>query len=139
MFKKFTASGIFLFATTLSGLIFFNKTETNKHFPRPADTQINFRNEEGEERGGYEKYKELTRSLALGPDWREIGRRNMEEWERRVNSSSDRTSYAGGLLQGTFYERGCSNITGSISVFDLYDDEWYCLGSTGSIWKPPRA
>ncbi len=137
MTSKLPVRATMLAAISFSAFLYFQIRVENKNHPRP--TEVNFRQREGEENGeeenGHEKWFEATRSASLGPDWKEITRRNMAEWDERVNGAADRTTYAGGLLSGDWYERGCSNITGSISVFDLYNDEWYALGSSGSLWK----
>lgn len=86
--------------------------------------------------GGYQKYFEETRRAALGENWESITRQNFDRasQERLLQT---RDVFAGGFLQGNWYERGSSNVAGSTVATYFYPstEEIYAISSSGTIYK----
>ena len=95
--------------------------------------------EEGEEAvNGEQAYYEQSRRAALGDNWEAIYEQNQEN---RIRASQNRLvlrgSFAGGALQGDWYERGSSNIAGSLSVVHFYPatDSIYAISQSQTLVK----
>jgi photosystem II stability/assembly factor-like uncharacterized protein len=111
------------------------------HLPTlPSPTEI-FENEEGEQEGGYRKYFEETRRAALGDDWKRITNENLENnslLKRNLKKgASSRESFAGGAVQGDWYERGGSTVSGSMTAIAFHPatEEVFAMSSSGTVYK----
>jgi hypothetical protein len=114
-------------------LFFMVFTLSCKHAPerRDLDEPTN-----GEQEGGYEKYFEATRKAALGDDWARITQENTEAaTQARLFPKED--VLAGGVLQGNWYERGGSTVSGSMIATYFYPatEEIYTISSSGTLHK----
>jgi photosystem II stability/assembly factor-like uncharacterized protein len=107
----------------------------NAPFSAPKPTEI-FENENGEQEGGYRQYYEESRRAALGDDWESITQDNLERASQtRLFPKED--AFAGGALQGNWYERGGSTVSGSIVATAFYPatEEIYAISSSGTLLK----
>lgn len=107
-----------------------NQTTTS---PKPTDI---FENDEGEQEGGYRKYYEESRRAALGDNWEAITNTNfMQAEQARLNQKED--AFAGGALEGNWYERGGTTVSGSIIATYFYPstEDVYAITSSGTLIK----
>jgi hypothetical protein len=103
-----------------------------------ACQQITTENEptEGEQEGGSRAYYEMSRRAALGDDWENITKENLERASQdRLFPKED--VFAGGALEGNWYERGGSTVAGSILATYFYPvtEEIYAISETGTLLK----
>ncbi|MBL7817301.1 MAG: hypothetical protein JNL70_20005 [Saprospiraceae bacterium] len=91
-------------------------------------------NEEQKAEGGYENYVAETRRAALGDDWERITQANFAQMEG-IRLRGD--VIAGGLLQGSWYERGGSNVAGRMDATFYYPatEEVYSISQSGTLFK----
>jgi hypothetical protein len=94
-----------------------------------------------EEQRRREAYFENMHRAAPDANWRAIEAKNMlQQYEtnlRNRNSAQSRTTFAGGLLNGTWYERGSTNNAGSMIAvdYDVATSQIYSIGAGGSLWR----
>jgi hypothetical protein len=106
----------------------------------PEPTEI-YENEEGEQENGYQKYFETSRHAALGDDWKRITDENTENaslFVKKLKSGiSSRESFAGGVVQGDWYERGSNSVAGNTSAISFYPPtaEIFAISSSGTLYK----
>lgn len=101
----------------------------------PKPTEI-FENGEGEQEGGFRKYYEDSRRAALGESWESITNANFLQAEQaRMYPKED--AFAGGVLEGNWYERGSSTVSGSIIATYFYPstEDVYAVTSSGTLIK----
>lgn len=104
----------------------------------------------GEEEEGPDKeariraYFELIHRAAPGTDWRAIEAANAianDQYRNRQFANKTSGAFAGGLINGTWYERGNNNTAGRMSSFayDAAGNTLYSLSDAGTLWKmsPP--
>jgi hypothetical protein len=104
----------------------------------------------GEEEEGPEKeariraYNELIHRAAPGTDWRAIELQNSldaEVYRTGTIARKGAGAFAGGLLNGSWYERGNTSTAGRMSSFayEAGSNTLYSLSDAGSLWKinPP--
>ena len=109
--------------------------------PKSADLFENEKNEENEAEEGYQSFFEYSRKAALGDDWQRITNENEEnasDFKRSLMSgASSRASFAGGALQGDWYERGGSTVSGDMNSPAFYPatEEVFALSTSGTIYK----
>ncbi len=126
-----------LFALTLTLISFFSCHDFSF---LPLPTEI-FENEEGEQENGYQKYFEESRHAALGDDWKRITQENTENGSLFIKNlkenASGRENFAGGVVQGDWYERGSSSVAGNTSAIAFYPTtaEIFALSSSGTLYK----
>ncbi|MBS1614906.1 MAG: T9SS type A sorting domain-containing protein [Bacteroidetes bacterium] len=134
----FFCAGAALF--TLGKLV-FSQIENHSRIPGGAE-------EEGEEEGSKQAlinaYLNLSHRAAPGTDWRKIELQNAEDNEAyRLGNIAQKMagSFAGGLVNGTWYERGNTNTAGRMSSFayNAGSNVLYGLSDAGTLWKtsPP--
>ncbi len=111
------------------------------YFPTmPSPTEI-LENEEGEQEGGYRKYFEETRRAALGENWQQIYNENQENASLFKNKlkygASGRENFAAGVVQGDWYERGGSTVSGSMTAIGFFPstNEVFGMSSSGTLYK----
>jgi hypothetical protein len=107
----------------------------NAPFTSPKPTEI-FENENEAEEEGYRQYYEESRRAALGDDWQRITQDNLERASQaRLFPKED--AFAGGALQGNWYERGGSTVSGSTVATAFYPttEEIYAITSSGTLIK----
>jgi len=121
--------------------LIFSCQNTPSAPPHPAPTQIFEGQKEGEHEGGaYEQYVEISHRTP-GVDWRAIEaenhRRNLAFKNSLRNGVQSRESFAGGQVQGTWYERGANNQAGSVVAtdFDAASAQIYTVGAGGIIFR----
>ena len=95
-------------------------------------------NEEMEERK--KAYLEHIHRAAPGTNWREIEAQNQRDYYFNMmgfTAARTTTSYAGGVVNGTWYERGNDNLAGRMDYFAFQQSSntLYGLSDGGSIWK----
>jgi hypothetical protein len=102
----------------------------------PEPTEF-LENEEGEQENGYQKYFEYSRHAALGDDWKRITDENTENASLSIKKLSSRESFAGGLVQGDWYERGCNSVAGNTSAISFYPptSEIFAISASGTLYK----
>jgi hypothetical protein len=97
-----------------------------------------------EEQQRREAYFENQHRAAPDVNWREVEAQNMlKQYEislRNRQNASNRggvTPFAGGLLNGTWYERGSTNNAGSMVAvdYDPTNDRVYSISAGGSLWR----
>ena len=89
-------------------------------------------------------YFENQHRAAPNVNWRGIEAQNMLNYYENALRSSKKvqnrgvlSTFAGGLLTGTWYERGSSNNAGSMQPvdFDAASEQIYCISAGGSMWR----
>ena len=109
--------------------------------PKFTELFENEKNEENEAEGGYQEYFEYSRKAALGDDWQRITNENEEKastFKRNLmTNASSRANFAGGALQGDWYERGGSTVSGDMNApaFWPATEEVFALSTSGTIYK----
>ena len=108
----------------------------------PAPTQI-YSGQEEEQENGYERFLEISHRTAPGVDWRAIEAENRRQAIERKGSPGSvpgRESFAGGLIEGDWHERGSTNQAGSVIAFDYYPatDQIYTVASSGIMFRGNR-
>ncbi|MCI5055187.1 MAG: T9SS type A sorting domain-containing protein [Flavobacteriales bacterium] len=107
----------------------------------PVPTQFHERMENEKE---YEKIKEsyenLIHKAAPGVDWRQVNQQNFAKLIASRAPSGSRTSiesFANGLFQGEWVERGSSNQAGNAKVvdYDPVSGTIYAISDGGTLWK----
>ena len=107
----------------------------------PAPTQIYSGQKEGEQEEAYERYLEQSHRAAPGVNWREIEagnrRQAMASKKALQQGVADRESFAGGLVEGDWHERGSINQAGSVIALDYYaaTNQIYTVSSSGTIFR----
>ncbi len=90
-------------------------------------------------------WMEAIHRAAPGTNWKAIeanNARNAFEIKKQLRLTNNRAtaeSFAGGLLNGTWSERGATNIAGSVIAVD-YDtptNNIYTIGAGGALWRGP--
>ena len=86
-------------------------------------------------------YEELLHSAAPGTDWQRLEEENAlaRHRKRRANPAPEKSveSFAGGLLQGEWHERGAGTVTGAMHDVVQHPKDpnlLYVLADGGSIW-----
>ena len=88
-----------------------------------------------------EAYFEQQHRAAPNVDWRKMEANNMlQQYEtnlRNRGNAQSRTTFAGGLLNGTWYERGSTNNSGSMNAvdYDAASNQMYSISAGGSLWR----
>jgi hypothetical protein len=88
-----------------------------------------------------EAYFENMHRAAPDVNWRSIEAKNMlQHYEtslRNRGNAQSRTTFAGGLLNGTWHERGSTNNAGSMVAvdFDATTERIYSVSAGGSLWR----
>ncbi|MBL7817054.1 MAG: T9SS type A sorting domain-containing protein [Saprospiraceae bacterium] len=124
--RPLTRASVWLGTLILSAFVFFSACQ-NENNAEPT---------EGEQEGGAKKYFEQSRHSALGDDWEKITQENFEKaTQARLYPKED--LFAGGLLDGNWYERGTSNVAGSIVATAFYPttEEVYAVSQSGILIK----
>jgi hypothetical protein len=102
--------------------------------------------EEQAYRESREKYRELIHRAAPNTDWKAIEAENSENALARKKTlpgyglrDVQVESFAGGLLQGDWIERGSQNLSGSVRslAYEPSNDMLYNISDGGSLWKRP--
>jgi Secretion system C-terminal sorting domain len=133
--KKNTSAIAFLalFALLILSLPILTRVET----PEAGE------GEEGEQRRR-EAYFENQHRAAPDVNWREVEAKNMlQQYEISLRNRGNATTrggstpFAGGLLNGTWYERGSTNNAGSMIAvdYDATNDRVYSISAGGSLWR----
>jgi hypothetical protein len=133
--KKNTASVAFfaLFALIIFSLPTLTRTET----PEASEG-------DEAEQARREAYFENQHSAAPNVNWREVEAKNMlQNYETSLRNRQNATTrggitpFAGGLLNGTWYERGSTNNAGSMIAvdYDPANDRVYSISAGGSLWR----
>lgn len=123
-----------LFFTFFMALIFSLPILTHIEMPEAGE------GDEDEQRRR-EAYFEQQHRAAPNVDWRKMEANNMlQQYEtnlRNRGNAQSRTSFAGGLLDGTWYERGSTNNAGSMNAvdYDAASDQLYAISAGGSLWR----
>ncbi len=110
-------------------------------FPQPTDVYVG---QEEEQENGYERFMDASHRAAPGVDWRAIeaqNRQNTLAYKQKWHKSGAETeSFAGGLIQGDWHERGSTNQAGSVIALDYYpaSDQIYTIGSSGTLFRGNR-
>ncbi len=108
-------------------------TAPSSNHPHPTEVYEN--EENGEQEGGYKAFYEQTRAAALGRDWQQITFENFENAKSKKRAQL-RGSFAGGALQGTWAERGSSNVTGNTQAFYYAPSEQiYAMSASGTLFR----
>ncbi|MDX1956739.1 MAG: hypothetical protein SFU20_14505, partial [Chitinophagaceae bacterium] len=134
MRKNFTA--IFLGLILLAG---FSIKKSATHSSMPAPTE----GDENQEKR--RKYFELIHRAAPGTDWQQIEAENARQIRALKESFSDDParlgdySFANGVVQGDWEERGSDNQAGNVRAvaYDSLTDNLYVVSDGGSLWKRP--
>jgi hypothetical protein len=88
-----------------------------------------------------EAYFENMHRAAPDVNWREMEAKNMlQQYETRLRNrgnAQSRTPFAGGALNGTWFERGSSNNAGSMVAvdYDPTNDRIYSIGAGGALFR----
>ncbi len=88
-----------------------------------------------------EAYFENMHRAAPNTNWRAIEAKNMlQQYEtnlRKRNNAQARTTFAGGALNGVWYERGSTNNAGSMIAVDYEaaSDRIYGVSAGGTLWR----
>ena len=99
---------------------------------------------EEDEQRRREAYFENQHRAAPDVNWREVEAKNMlQQYQislrNRANATTrgGSTPFAGGLLNGTWYERGSTNNAGSMIAvdYDPTNDRVYSISAGGSLWR----
>jgi hypothetical protein len=90
----------------------------------------------GEEQNAYRKYYEATRRAALGDNWEQITNDNLES-ATQSRLFPKEAPFAGGLLQGDWFERGSSNVAGNTVATYFYPatEQVYAISNTGTLYR----
>lgn len=118
--------------------MFFSDCTQFPNLPNPTEI---FENEEGEQEGGYRQYFEETRRAAMGEDWQRIYNENQENaslFKKNLKyGASGRENFAGGVVQGDWYERGANTVSGSMTAVDFLPstEEIFAMSSSGTLYK----
>jgi Secretion system C-terminal sorting domain len=119
-----------LFALIIFSLPILTRTET----PEAGEG-------DEEEQRRREAYFENMHRAAPDANWRAMEAKNMlQQYEtnlRNRNLAQSRTTFAGGLLNGTWYERGSTNNAGSMIAvdYDVPTNQIYSISAGGSLWR----
>lgn len=119
----------------------FSYIESQRQIPGGAE-------EEGEEEGSKQAiinaYLNLSHRAAPGTDWRKIELQHAEDneaYKQGLVAQKGAGSFAGGQVNGTWYERGNTNTAGRMSSFayNASRNVLYGLSDAGTLWKttPP--
>jgi hypothetical protein len=131
---KNTAQSIAFFAL-FAGIIFSLPILTNTRNEAPEA------GEGEEENRRREAYFEGMHRAAPDVNWRAMEAKNMlQQYEtnlRNRGNAQARTTFAAGLLNGTWYERGSTNNAGSMAVvdYDALSNQMYSISAGGSLWR----
>jgi hypothetical protein len=108
---------------------------------RPETPEAGEGEEENQRR---EAYFENQHRAAPDVNWREVEAQNMlKQYETNLRNRQNATTrggitpFAGGLLNGTWYERGSTNNAGSMVAvdYDPTNDRIYSISAGGSLWR----
>lgn len=129
---------ISLFIILIPFLFIRHKFGTVLPFPSPTDV---YAGQEEEQENGYERFQDASHRAAPGVDWRRV------EWQNRQaaivykkglkKNAAETESFAGGMIQGDWHERGSTNQAGSVIAMDYYPatDHIYTIGSSGTLFR----
>ena len=144
VFNHINRIGFFLIAAAL--LLFISCYQPNgnntNHFPLPTggDIPIYKGHKEGEGLGDKRRaWFEMIHRTAPGVNWRLMDRhfRNETAKKRQYKKLKTKESFANGLLEGEWIERGSSNQAGNLVSLDYHQDtdEVYAISGGGTLWK----
>ena len=121
----------FLLSFILAGCHFSGKV--NPAHPRPMG------DDEDELQERKKAYIELIHKAAPGVNWRQIEEQNALEANFRLHGTAAKTtsSFAGGALTASWYERGNDNQAGRMNSFAYIpvDSTLYAVADGGSVWS----
>ncbi len=113
-----------------------------KHLPQPAGGEIPIYegHKEGEGLGDKRRaWFEMIHRTAPGVNWRLMDRnfRNETAKKRQYKRLKTKESFANGLLEGEWIERGSLNQAGNLVSLDYLEDtdEVYGISGGGTLWK----
>jgi photosystem II stability/assembly factor-like uncharacterized protein len=131
--QKFKILGLLAFVLMGAGLVLRGSLSKKSNLPAPTEV---FENEKGEQEGGYEKYFEESRKAALGENWKQITESNLRG-ASESKSRHKKTPFAGGLLQGDWFERGSTNVSGNMVATFFYPatEDIYSISTSGTLYK----
>jgi hypothetical protein len=125
----------FSFYLSILALSLLVNSCTSPSSTHPLPTEVYENEESGEQEGGYKAFYEYSREAALGRDWKQITFENFETAKAKKRSQL-RGSFAGGALQGTWAERGSSNVTGNTkAVYYAPSEEIYAMSASGTLFR----
>ncbi|MEM8524948.1 MAG: hypothetical protein AAGG68_09905 [Bacteroidota bacterium] len=146
--KKILFPILFLSTITVFAL-YFQSTKEEPLSPQPTNTLINESGEDEDNQLNREAWFESMHRAAPGTNWRDLERKTqMERNERRIavrNSELESRGekveeIAGGILTGTWKERGSNNQAGSVhdTEYDTEADKIWLVSDGGTLFKGER-
>ncbi len=133
--KKITGSSMFIIAAMVAMVLNGCQPKPVHRGPEPMG------GEENEDRDARKKaYFELIHRAAPGTNWREVEANNaLSALYLHQGHFAERSTaaFAGGAINGTWYERGNDNLAGRIDHFAFMPSTstLYATADGGSIWK----
>lgn len=138
--KQLTFISIFIVTIVAGGYLFFNG-QNNAYKPVfVAPTEVHDASSEQDEHTRKEAYKKLIHRAAPDVCWQAIEEKNsiqayysiLRKWAQKTTAT-----FAGGAIEGTWYEKGNDNICGRINQFDFQPitNKLYAMADGGSIWS----
>lgn len=124
---------------------YIQKDNQSRMMPAPTDgTIVRMDMEDGDNKTKRNAWFDLMHKTADDQDWRMIEQDNMmakyEDKLRRKSQISSRNGIepvADGKLEGTWSERGASNVAGNIRIaqYDATTQTLYVISDGGTLWK----
>jgi len=117
------------------------QSETINLLPPPTgDIPIYAEHTEGEGKGDRRRaWLNMIHRTAPGTDWKKMDRefRNENAGKRFTGLSRTQESFAGGVIEGEWLERGSINQAGNLEAIEYKQssDEIYAISGGGTLWK----